>query len=192
MALDNPSTSSSPFHVQSNASTLKNGFPYFTHHDSVSALWHQKWRTPCAQGIYPFTDGKLEDFEPIFQELIQTSGDRPDILYRPDEYAKPFLPAGERLQNFAETAEAEGDFGSARELYLRAAAVYRIARFPINRSEAGQEAWERGKAAYAKGGHYLSPPNVAVNIPFTRADERLGAAMEPIQAYLRVPASEKP
>ena len=191
MPLD-PLISAPPFHVQSSPGTVKNGFISFPHHDSVSALWKQKWRTPCEQGIYPFTDAKVEDFDPIFQSLIETSRDCTDILYRPDEYAKPFLPVADKLQRLAEKAEAEGDLATARDFYLRAAAVYRIARFPINRSPASQEAWERGKVVYAKGGRYLSPPNVAIDIPFTHADQRLGDAIMPIQAYLRVPTEERP
>ncbi len=27
----------------------------------------------CSIGIYPFFDGKLEDFEPVFDELIKVS-----------------------------------------------------------------------------------------------------------------------
>ena len=78
--------------MQSNATNLRKGFPYFTHQDSVSALWSQKWRVPCAAGIYPFTDGKVVDFDAVFAELQRISNDDPSILYRPDEYAKPFLP----------------------------------------------------------------------------------------------------
>lgn len=32
---------------------------------NVSANWK------CSIGIYPFFDGKLEDFEPVFTELIK-------------------------------------------------------------------------------------------------------------------------
>jgi hypothetical protein len=39
------------------------------------------------------------------------------------------------------------DVVAARDLFLRATAVYRIVGFPINRSPLSQEAWERGKAA---------------------------------------------
>lgn len=181
-----------PYHVQSTAAEVRAGFPYFAHHDSVSALWNQKWRTPCAHGIYPFTDANVEDFDSIFAELVRTSGDQPDILYRPDEYARPFFPVAEKLVATAEQAEAKGDTAQARDLYLRAAAVYRIARFPINRSPVSQEAWEGGKAAYVKGGQYLSPPSVPVDIPFTRADEPAGDRNVPIQAYLRLPAGKQP
>ena len=80
-----------PYHVQSTARTLRNDFPYFSYHESVSALWDQKWRMLCAHGIYPFTDGQVEDFDPIFKELTEVSDNNPAILYRPDEYAKPFF-----------------------------------------------------------------------------------------------------
>src|ERR1700735_2110853 len=87
---------------------------------------------PCAHGIYPFTDANVEDFDSIFAELVRTSNDQPDILYRPDEYARPFFPMAEKLVATAEQAESKGYTAQARDLYLRAAAVYRIARFPIN------------------------------------------------------------
>ena len=59
-----------PYHVQSTAETIRSGFPYFAHHDSVSALWSKKWRMLCAHGIYPFMDANVEDFDPIFGELV--------------------------------------------------------------------------------------------------------------------------
>ena len=137
-----------PYHVQSTAAIVRDGFPYFTHHDSVFALWHQKWRTPCSHGIYPFSDANVADFDPIFEELVRMSEGNPDILYRPDEYAEPFFPVAKNLVSRAGYAEANGDPLTARDLYLRAAAVYRIARFPINRSRESLKAWELGKAAY--------------------------------------------
>ena len=181
-----------PYHVQTTAIELRNGFPYFTHHDSISALWGQKWRPPCQHGIYPFTDGNVTDFDPIFQELIKISGDRSDILFRPDDYAAAFFSTAEQLVTSAEQAEEKGEAAKARELYLRAGAVYRIARFPINRSPLTQLAWERGKAAYVRGGKYLSPPNIAVDIAFTHADTTAGDQNVPIQAYLRIPKGEMP
>ena len=181
-----------PYHVQSTAKDVRSGFPYFAHHDSVAALWDGKWRVLCQHGIYPFTDADAEDFEPVFAALVRESGGGAGILYRPDDYARPFLPAAEALVARAEAAEARGDTARARDLYLRAAAVYRIARFPINRSEASQAAWERGKDAYARGGRYLSPPSVALDIAFGHADVSAGDADRPIQAYLRVPDGERP
>ena len=181
-----------PYHVQMTARTARNGFPYFAHHDSVSALWSLKWRAPCTAGIYPFTDGRVEDFDPIFAELSQSSGDDPSILYRPDDYAKPFFPVADRLAAAAQDAASNGHARKARELYLRAAAVYRIARFPINRSPLSQEAWQKGKAAYEQGGRLLDPPNIPIHIPFTHADTTAGDLDTGIPAYLRVPQGQKP
>ena len=182
----------SHYHVQSTAETVRNGFPYFRHHDSVSALWGQKWRPSCAAGIYPFTDANVADFDPIFAELTSISGDDTSLLYRPDDYARPFLPVGQRLRARAEDAASDGRVDAAKDLFLRAAAVYRIARFPINRSPLGNEAWESGKSAYEKGGMLLDPPSVPVAVPFTHADPSAGDRQTAIQAYLRIPKTEKP
>ena len=181
-----------PYHVQSTAAELRSGFPYFAHHDSVSALWSGKWRPACAAGIYPFTDANVDDFDPIFAELISSSGDDPSILYRPDAYAKPFLPMAQQLVAQAEEAESSVNTAQARDLFLRAAAVYRIARFPINRSPLSQEAWEYGKDAYERGGELLEPPSTPVDIPFHHVDTSLGDLDVPISAYLRLPNGSKP
>ena len=181
-----------PYHVQSTAEQLKGGFPYFAHHESVSKLWAEKWRPPCSRGIYPFTDGDVADFDPIFAELVNQSGDDPAILYRPDDYARSFLHVGERLASQAADALLQSKLDQARNLYLRSAAVYRIARFPINRSELGQEAWRFGKAAYEEGGKLLDPPSVSVKLPFAHADVAAGDIDRPIEAYLRLPKGDRP
>ncbi|MEV7600992.1 alpha/beta fold hydrolase [Kitasatospora sp. NPDC089797] len=183
---------STPFHVQSTAENLRDGFPYFPHHESVSALWEQKWRGPCAAGVYPFEDGRLADFEPVFTELIAVSGDDPAFLSRPDDFARPFLPVGDRLADEARAAAERGETDRARELFLRAAAVYRTARFPVVRSPLGQEAWEKGKAAYEQGGRLMDPPVVPVAIPFKHADLAAGDSDTDIPVYLWVPSGPRP
>jgi hypothetical protein len=185
-------TNPSAYHVQSTATVLRGGFPYFAHHDSVSALWSKKWRGPCAAGIYPFVDGHVEDFDPIFAELVRLSNDDTKILGRPDDYAKPFFPVAEQLYAQAEEALARGDREPARELFHRAAAVYRIARFPINRSPLSQEAWVRGKAAYERGGELLDPPSVAIDIPFSAAEPAAGDRGTVIPVYVRIPPGPPP
>ena len=186
-------TDESPFyHVQSTAVELRDGFPYFSHHDAVTALWETKWKALCAHGIYPFTDANLADFEQSFHELEKLSGGTTAILRRRDDYAAPFFPIARGLEASADLAESEGSTAKACELFLRAAAVYRIARFPINRSPQSELAWQLGKAAYEKGGKYLMPPSVPVEVPFTHGDHAAGDALLPIQAYLRVPRGEKP
>lgn len=99
----------------------------------MSALWSDKWRAPCAAGIFPFADAKVEDLDPIFAELSKVSTDDPAILHRPDDYAKPFFPAARQLIADVERAASKGGAAEARAGFC-GAAVYRIARFPINRS----------------------------------------------------------
>ena len=182
-------TNTQSFHVQSTINDSKT-FPY---HESVSSLWQQKWRKPASMGIYPFVDGKVEDFDPIFEELRKTSNDDPSILYDPDAYAKPFFPVAENLVAEAQKAEKSGGTDEARDLYLRAGAVYRMARFPINRSTLSQKAWEDGKKAYMAASPYLNPPNTEVSIPFTHASASAGESKDSvIPAYLRVPAGSAP
>lgn len=41
------------------------------HHDGIKALWETKWKFPCTKSVYPFHDGQFEDFEPIFNNLIE-------------------------------------------------------------------------------------------------------------------------
>ena len=91
-----------PYPVQSTATELHSGFPCFPWHESISALWAQKWRVSCDHGVYPFTDAKVEDFAPTFAELVKVSGDNPDILNQPDAYGAPFFPVAERLVRLAE------------------------------------------------------------------------------------------
>jgi hypothetical protein len=181
-----------PYHVQSTAAKSRGGFPYFTHHESVSALWSQKWRVPYAAGIYPFTDATVGDFDPIFAELSRISNDDPGVLYRPDDYAKAFFPTARQLIAQANDAMSKGDPRQAKALFLRAAAVYRIARFPINRSALSEEAWEKGKAVYEKGGQLLDPPSTPVDMPFTHADTSAGDREAAIRAYLRLPKGDTP
>ncbi len=181
-----------PYHVQSTAAELRGGFPYFPHHDSVSALWSQKWRSLCAAGIYPFGEGKVSDFDPIFATLSKISHNDTTVLYRPDDYAKPFFPVAQQLVAEADEEMSKSNHPGAKDLFLRAAAVYRIARFPINRSALSQEAWVKGKAAYEMAGKLLDPPSLPLDIPFTHADLSAGDRDISIQAYLRLPKGEKP
>ena len=185
MAAGNPPP---PFYVQSTIDNPK----AFAHHNSVSELWNTKWRMLCSRGIYPFMDGKPEDFEPIFEQLVSITNDDIRVLYDPDAHAAPFLPVGENLVKRAKVVEDNGNTAEAKDLYLCAAAVYRIARFPINRSELSQQAWEAGKAAYLSGGKYLDPPNREIKIPFIHANTNAGDKTTDISVFIRIPTGQKP
>ena len=136
----------------------------FPHHESLQALWNTKWKKPASMAIYPFMDGDVTDFEPIFAKI----GDmRPPYDF--DAYASAFFPTAESLTNQAESAEKAGDVETARSLYLRAAAVYRISRFPVPRSPKQKKAWELNKEIYLRGAKLLDPPISLAKIPHVHA-----------------------
>ncbi|KAK2603895.1 hypothetical protein QQS21_003930 [Conoideocrella luteorostrata] len=177
------------YHAQSSVSNPKS-FPF---HRSVRATWEEKWKFLAHKGLYPFSDGNGQDFDRVFEKLIEDSGDDPAVFFDPDKYAKPFFPVGEDLVNEAKKAEEAGDRDRARDLFLRAGAVYRIARFPIIRSPLGQKAWELGKEAYLHASPYLASPIHEVSIPHTHASLEAGESdSAQIGAFLRFPEGNKP
>lgn len=176
------------YHVQASIDS-PSSFP----HDSISSLWNLKWRQLASLGVYPFHDGKVEDFEPIFRTLIQTNNDDYNVFYNPDTYAEPFLPAAKALLADAKAAEQAGDIDKARELYLRAGTVCRIGRFPIVRSQLGRQLWELNKSAYLGASPHLNPPSSEVKIAFTHASREAGESPDDIiPAYLRIPEGKPP
>ena len=189
---DSISLHGQPYHVQKVASSLRNGFPYFDWHESVSKLWQQLWRDDCQKGIYPFGEGSFTDFEPAFTELIKQSGDNSSVFYDPDRYAQPFLPIARQLVATAEEAELEGQVENAKTLFLRAAAVFRISRFPMPRTELTRSIWEEGKQAYKRGARYLNPAPRAVDIPFIDCSVADGDMEKPIPGELWLPTANKP
>ena len=137
----------------------------FPHHESLKALWETKWRRPASFGVYPFMDSNhTEDFEPIFAKIGHMQPP-----YDFDAYAGAFFPTAESLTKQAEAAESSGELVKARELYLRAAVVYRIARFPVPRSPKQKQAWELNKEVYLRGARLLDPPISLVKVPHTHA-----------------------
>ncbi|KAK8109576.1 hypothetical protein PG999_007713 [Apiospora kogelbergensis] len=135
------------------------------HHSGMRALWETKWQFPCSKALYPFHDGAYEDFEPVFKQLIAD-----------DERADAAAKAGDKKE--------------ASDMYLRAACVLRIARFPyvtafpdVSCPEKWR-AWEWQKRVYLKAGGAWDEPVVEVDMPHTHAAGRDRAT---VPAYVRVP-----
>ncbi|KAK4117661.1 alpha/beta-hydrolase [Canariomyces notabilis] len=157
------------------------------HHNGIKALWETKWKFPCTKSVYPFHDGAYEDFEPIFQHLINNNindGTSP-------EYTTAFLPTAERLTAEADALLAAGDTEKASAVYLRACAVYRIARFPYITSypavndPAKWRAWKAQKETYLRAAHTWACPVQEVEVPHVYAS---GGDRLEIPVYVRVPA----
>ena len=83
-----------------------------------------------------------------------------------DEYTAEFLPTCEDLVQRADIMSST-DKATAIELYLRACAVYRIARFPYINSDLKREAYAAQKRAYMKASALFDVPISDVSIPHT-------------------------
>ncbi|SMR54494.1 unnamed protein product [Zymoseptoria tritici ST99CH_3D1] len=132
------------------------------HHESFERLWQTKWQPLCKMGVYPFMFSAYQDFEPIVERLVAEDQKEP---YDWDKYATAFIPKAEELVAKAEQAGKDGDQEKASELFLRASAVYRIARFPAPRSDKQRLAWQEGKKAARKGLAMRERPTQEVVIP---------------------------
>jgi len=159
------------------------------HHDGIRPLWDSKWKYPCSKGLYPFHDGAFEDFEPVFQNLIKNNINDGTCI----EYTQAFMPSAAQLVALADSI-CQTDPSTASSLYLRACALYRIARFPyitafptIN-CPIKWQAWEAQKEAYARAGATWTAtgPLEQVVIPHVHAR---GADRPDIPVYVRVPAA---
>ncbi|MCJ1341143.1 hypothetical protein MMC09_006439 [Bachmanniomyces sp. S44760] len=153
----------------------------YKHHEGIKALWETKWKFPCMKGVYPFHDGKYEDFVPVFEYLIKNNI---NDGYS-DAYTEAFFPVCQALDKQASSATSSRDYAAASSLYLRIACLYRIARFPYIDSPKKWKAYELQKAAYLKvAGNWIEPVREEI-IPHPNA---AGADKTTIPLYVRTPA----
>ncbi|KAF2257981.1 pigment biosynthesis protein Ayg1 [Lojkania enalia] len=151
----------------------------YGHAGSIKKLWDMRWRFPCSKGLYPFHDGKYEDFEPIFTHLIKNDINDP----YDDMYTDAFLPTAQDLTKQAEQMEGR-DKEKAKSLYLRANAVLRLARFPYIGTAAKEQVFEVQKQVYLRGSRLWDVPIEEVVIPHAYTGPHDG---KDIPLYLRVP-----
>jgi hypothetical protein len=151
----------------------------YPHLEGIQALWEKKWAFPCSKSLYPFHDGKFEDFEPVFKTLISKNINSGYT----DEYTREFVPTAERLIQEADKLVAS-DKDAASALYLRACTVYRIARFPYINSDYKTEIYEAQKKAYIKAASLWDCPIKDVTIPHTAVTSADGGS---VPLYVRLP-----
>ncbi|EAL94052.1 heptaketide hydrolyase ayg1 [Aspergillus fumigatus Af293] len=157
----------------------------FPHKGSLKVLWESRWKSACSKSVYPFHDGSIEDFEPIFNHLISKNIN--DAAS--DEYTQAFLPTASALEEKAAQALQAGKHEEASNLLCRAAVVYRISRFPYvditKPSSIKRVAFERQKQAYLKATSLWTQPIREVTVPHTYRTGNDGAH---IPIYIRTPA----
>ncbi|KAJ4580326.1 hypothetical protein HRR83_003274 [Exophiala dermatitidis] len=139
----------------------------YPHLDGVKALWETKWKLPCSLSVNPFRDGKIEDFAPIFEKLVE---DNVNDAYS-DTYTEYFLPTAGRLTDAATSAQG-ADRAKAAELFKRAACVYRISRFPSVDAGTGlkRKVFDLQKQVYLRGASLWDAPIKEIVIPHTSAE----------------------
>ncbi|KAK0274371.1 hypothetical protein LTR35_009300 [Friedmanniomyces endolithicus] len=99
-----------------------------------------------------------------------------------EEYTKEFLPMAEGLVKKADSTQDEKE---KIDLYLRACAVYRIARFPYINSDVKREAYAAQKTAYMKAAALFETPIKDLSIPHTAGTSQDEGKEIPL--YIRVP-----
>lgn len=114
------------------------------------------------------------------------------------KYTEAFFPAAEKLLKKADVALASGNATTASDFYLRAASIYRIARFPYITSfpevncPVKWRAWTAQKEAYMSAADIWVCPVEDIAIPHVHRSE---TDRPSIPVYVRVPQSagrEKP
>jgi hypothetical protein len=111
-----------------------------------------------------------------------------------DAYTEAFFPIAEQITAQGDATAIAGNRQLASELYLRAACLYRISRFPYVTSfpkissAVKWKAWEAQKAVYMKASSQWDQPMHEVMIPHTAADS---ADRKTIPAYWRLPKVDK-
>ncbi|KAF1962635.1 pigment biosynthesis protein Ayg1 [Byssothecium circinans] len=156
----------------------------YGHSSSIKNLWEMRWLLPCRLGVYPFHDGSFEDFENIFNHLISKNI---NDLYS-DEYTNAFIPTAQRLAKEADELAAK-DPEKSKALYLRANAVFRLARFPYICTPLKEQVFEEQKQVYLRGSKLWDAPVEEFIIPHKYAANDDGTQ---IPVYLRKPAGPGP
>ncbi|KAJ4349526.1 uncharacterized protein N0V89_008142 [Didymosphaeria variabile] len=156
----------------------------YGHEGSIKKLWEMRWMFPCKLGVYPFHDGKFEDFEPIFSHLISKDINDPFS----DKYTSSFLPTARSLAKQAQDLESS-DKEQAKKMYLRANAVYRLSRFPYIDTELKKTAFEEQKTAYLRGAALWDVPVTETIIAHKYASNNDG---DKIPLYIRKPPGKGP
>jgi hypothetical protein len=159
------------------------------HHDGIEALWESSWKLACTRSVYPFHEGRSEDFEPIFTHLIKHNINDATST----EYTEAFVPIAQILESRGDEAISAGDNALAQEFYLRASTVYRIARFPFISSFPTPScatkwcAWEAQKKVYLKASGRWDLPMQEIYVKHTH---HRGEDRDEIPIFIRLPQKD--
>jgi esterase FrsA len=142
----------------------------------IREIWDH-WKMAARLGVYPFDYTKYEDHEKVLTSLSS-------VEYEP--WAKAYSDAARPFEEQARAAEVKGDIKAAKELYLRASGLYRLARWPVVNSPGKKTAYRKSQETFLAAARHFEIPVERVEIPF---QGRPGEGKAVI-AYFRKPKKE--
>jgi len=148
---------------------------------TLAETWTGKWDKAAQRDVYPFNFVPYEDAKRVMEEVIpQFDADR-------ESFTRGFATAATPYEAAGDAAAASGDGAAARDAYLKAYGLYRMARFPCMNTDGKKQAYRHSQRCALKAWGYADIPPVRVEMPFAgRAGE--GNA---VVAYFRAPKTGK-
>ena len=144
---------------------------------SIAEVW-QHWQINAKNALHPMLFTSYEDHERVFQKL--GSLDR-------DSWAAAYSAAARPFEEAAHHADAKGDARAAKENYLHAYGLYRMARYPTTNSAGKREAYRKSQEMFLSAVRFLPFRFERVEIPFKG---RPGEGTQSVGYFVRPKASE--
>ena len=141
---------------------------------TVAQVWNN-WKDAARIGVYPFEHTKYEDHEKVLSGLS---------TFAREAWAQAYSVAAQPFEEAATAAERTGNFEVAKQNYLRASGLYRLARWPACNSPGKKTAYAKSKETFLAAAKYFDIPVARVEMPF---DGRPGEGRAVI-GYFRRPS----
>lgn len=128
---------------------------------TLAETWTGKWDKAAQRDVYPFNFVPYDDAKRVMEEVIpQFDADR-------ESFTRAFAAAAVPHEEAGDTAAAKGDSAAAREAYLKAYGLYRMARFPCMNTDGKKDAYRQSQRCLEKAWRDAEIPPVRVEMPFS-------------------------
>jgi esterase FrsA len=148
---------------------------------TIAEIW-QHWQVNAKNALHPMLFTSYEDHQRVFAKL--TMLDR-------EQWAAAYSAAAQPFEAAAHAAEAQGDTRAAKEHYLHAYALYRMARYPTTNSPGKRAAYRKSQELYRAAMKYFPFAFERVEIPFKgkpgEGDQSIGYFVRPKDSAARLP-----
>ena len=143
---------------------------------TLAQAWTQ-WEKAALNDGYPFTVAPYADTKRAMEKVIPLFGRDQDA------FTREFAAAAEPYERAAREAEARGEDAAARENYLKAYGLYRMARFPCMSTPGKKAAYLKSQECVLAAARYDEIPPERIEMPFRGRAGEGGAVV----GYLRRP-----